>query len=61
MIQHMYDEVGSVKATALINWHAWTGSDTTGHIQGNGKKGCFAVFQVSSPAVVGATSILGIR
>ena len=54
MFQPIYDELGPQKAVALINWHVLTGCDTTGHIQGKGKKGCFTAFLVSSPAVLSA-------
>ena len=37
MLRPMYDQLGADKASALINWHALTGCDTTGHIQGKGK------------------------
>ena len=40
------------KSGALINWHALTGCDTTGHIHGKGKKGCFAAFMKASPTIL---------
>ena len=36
-IQPIYDKLGPDKSGALINWHALTGSDTTGHIHEKGK------------------------
>ena len=36
-MQPMYDKLGPEKSGALINWHALTGSNTTGHIHENGK------------------------
>ena len=55
----IYDVFGSEKCSALINWHALPGCDTTGHIQGKGKKGCFTAFLNSSDSVVAATAGLG--
>jgi len=43
----------------LINWHALTGCDTTGHIQGKGKKGCFATFPMASIDILLALAGLG--
>ena len=34
----IYEKLGPEKSGALINGHALTGSDTTGHIHGNGEK-----------------------
>ena len=47
------------KSGALINWNALTGCDTTGDIQGKGKKGCFAAFMKASPAILTALPGLG--
>ena len=55
----IYDVFGSKKCSALINWHALPGCDTTGHIQEKGKKGCFTAFLNSSDSVVAATAGLG--
>ncbi len=46
-------------ASALINWHALTGCDTTGHIQGKGKKGCFAIFMRTNLDILEAIAGLG--
>ncbi|CAM1307414.1 Uncharacterised protein r2_g1730 [Pycnogonum litorale] len=59
MLKPIYDALGADKASALINWHALTGCDTTGHIQGTSKKGCFTTFLNSSPAVIAALSGFG--
>ena len=58
-LQPIYDKLGPDKAAALINWHALTGCDTTGHIQGKGKKGCFTAFLASSSTVIAALNGLG--
>jgi hypothetical protein len=58
-LQPIYDKLGPEKSAALINWHALTGCDTTGHIQGKGKKGCFATFLKASPAILIALAGLG--
>ena len=38
MLKPIYEKLGPNKVSVLINWHALTGCDTTGHIQGKGKK-----------------------
>ncbi|XP_014665031.1 PREDICTED: uncharacterized protein LOC106807252 [Priapulus caudatus] len=58
-LQPIYDKLGPEKSAALINWHALTGCDTTGHIQGKGKKGCFATFLKASPTILIALAGLG--
>jgi len=59
LLQPIYDKLGPNKAVALINWHALTGCDTTGHIQGKGKKGCFTAFLAASPTTIATMSRLG--
>ena len=59
LIKPIFDKLGPERATALINWHALKGCDTTGHIQGKGKKGCFTSFLEASQAVLDALSKLG--
>jgi hypothetical protein len=59
MLKPIYDKLGPDKASALINWHALTGCDTTGHIQGKGKKSCFTAFLDASPTVLAALTGLG--
>ena len=60
LLQPIYDKLGSEKASALVNWHALTGCDTTGHIQGKGKKGCFTAFMKLNSAGLEALSHLGV-
>ena len=60
MLRPIYDELGQEKAAALINWHALTGCDTTGHIQGKSKKGCFSAFLAAHPSVISAIAGLGV-
>ena len=55
----LYEKLGPNKASALINWHAPTGCDTTGHIQGEGNKGCFKAFLEADPTVLDALTRLG--
>jgi len=50
LLQLIYDALGPTKAAALINWHALTGCDTTGHIRGKGKQTCFNAFMTSPVA-----------
>ena len=52
-LQPIYDKLGPGKSGALINWHALTGCDTTGHIHGKGKKGCFAAIILIALAGLG--------
>ncbi|KAG0711912.1 hypothetical protein GWK47_019569 [Chionoecetes opilio] len=59
LLQPIYDALGPSKAAALINWHALTGCDTTGHIRGKGKQTCFNAFMESPPNVVSAIQMLG--
>ena len=58
-LKPLYDVFGSEKSSALIDWHALTGCDTTGHIQEKGKRGCFTAFFNSSDSVVVAIAGLG--
>ena len=60
MLEPIYDALGSNKASALPKWHALTGSDTTGHINGKSKKACFEGFLKASPSIITAISALGI-
>jgi len=59
LLQPIYDALGPTKAAALINWHALTGCDTTGHIRGKGKQTCFKAFMTSPPDVVSSLQMLG--
>ena len=38
-LQPIYEKLGPEKSGALVNWHALTCSDTTGHIHENGENG----------------------
>ena len=40
----IYDALGEAKAKALCKWHALTGCDTTGRINGKSKKACLNAF-----------------
>jgi len=59
LLQPIYDALEPTKAAALINWHALTGCDTTGHIRGKGKQTCFKAFMTSPPDVVSSLKMLG--
>ena len=37
-VKAIFNKLGAIKSTALINWHALTGCDTTGHIKGKGRQ-----------------------
>src|SRR6266536_586131 len=52
LLQPIYDALGPEKSAALINWHAVTGCDTTGHIRGKGKTTCFTNFLASGPDII---------
>ena len=58
-LQPLYDKLGLEKSGALINWNALIGCDTTGHIHGKGKKGCFAAFMKANPTILIALAGLG--
>lgn len=60
LLKPIYDQLGQEKAEALINWHCLTGCDTTGHIFGKGKKGCFTTFLEAKVSVIRAIANLGI-
>ena len=51
-IHPIYDKLGPGKSGVLINWHALTDSDTTGHTHENGKNGCFATFKKANPTTM---------
>ena len=57
--QSIYDKLGPEKSAAFINWNAFTCCDTTGHIHGKGKNGCFATFLKASPNIFIALPDLG--
>ena len=58
-LKPIYDQLGPKKAAALIHFHALTGCDTTGHLQGKGKNGCFNKFLQADVEVVAAICDLG--
>lgn len=60
MLEPIYDQLGPEKSAAVINWHSLTGCDTTGHIYGKGKKGCFTAFLDANSRVIQAITNLGI-
>ena len=60
VLQPIYDALGSRRAAALVNWHALTGCDTTGHIRGKGKATCFNIFMAAGPKVISSLSKLGL-
>ena len=59
-LKPIYDKLGPQKSAALINWYSLTGCDTTGHIYGKGKKGCFTAFMKADLTVIKAIVSLGI-
>lgn len=59
-LRPIFEKLGEKKSAALINWHALTGCDTTGHIQGKSKAGCFAAFLACSNEVIEAIADLGV-
>ena len=58
-LQPLYNALGARKAMALCKWHALTGSDTTGHINGKSKKACLDAFLKASASIVDSVSALG--
>ena len=57
MLEPIYNALGSEKATGLCKWHALTGCDKTGHMNGKSKKACLKAYLKASPEKV---SLLGI-
>ena len=55
-LQPIYDQIDTARAESLINWYVRTTCDTTGHINGKGKRSCFPTFLASSPDVLNAIS-----
>ena len=53
------DKLGLDKSGVLINWHALTCCDTTGHVHGKDKNGCFAAFMKASPTIMIALAGIG--
>ena len=50
-LQPTYHNLGQKESAAFINLHALTG-DTTGHIQGKERMGCFASLPQLSPIIL---------
>ena len=59
LLKPIYDYLGPQKSKALINWHALTGCDTTGHIQGKGKQTCFKAYLEADVEALSAIEHLG--
>ena len=52
----IYDALGEAKV--LCKWHAVTGCDTTGHINGKSKKACLDAFLKAGSSTVASISAL---
>lgn len=59
LLQPIYNALGSSKAAALINWHALTECDTTGHIRRKRKQTCSNFFMESPPNLVCHSDVRG--
>ena len=59
-LKPIYVALGAERAAALPGFHAFTGSDTTGHIKGKGKSSCFKVFMKADEDVICALAGLGV-
>ena len=59
-LKPIYLAIGPDRAAALPGFHAITGCDTTGHLQGKGKATCFKSFLKAGDDVVNALSELGV-
>ena len=57
----MFDALGVEKAKALMGFHAFTGSDTTGRFAGKSKGTCFKTFTSASDNVLLALASLGTK
>lgn len=60
LVKPLFDCLGPNKSAALPGFHAITGCDTTGHIQGKSKATCFKTFLDTSEDVVTALQNLGL-
>eukprot|EP00112_Aurelia_sp_Birch-Aquarium-sp1_P013562 Seg2881.2 transcript_id=Seg2881.2/GoldUCD/mRNA.D3Y31 product="hypothetical protein" protein_id=Seg2881.2/GoldUCD/D3Y31 len=56
----IYDAIGEAKTKALCKWHALTGCDTTGHINGKSKKACLDAFLKADSNIVATIEALGV-
>ena len=55
----IYTHIGRQRARALINMHALTGTDTTGHILGKGKKTCWKTSLSIPDDIIEKIALLG--
>ena len=58
-LQSIYNNLGPKRASALIGFHALTGSDMSGKFAGRIKEYCFKVFMSSDNEILDALAMLG--
>ena len=56
----IYVALSAERVAALPGFHAFTGSNTTGHIKGKGKSSCFKVFMKAGEDIICALTGLGV-
>ena len=59
-IGEIYEKLGKEKSEALIKWHALTGCDCTGRIQGKTKVNCLSKFMAPEKSVIQDIGGLGV-
>ena len=60
-LRPIYVALGAERVAALPGFHALTGSDTTGHINGKPKSSCFKVFMKAGEDVIYALTGLSVE
>ena len=58
-LKHIYDALGPLRASANLGFHSLTGCDSTGHIKGKSKGGCFGTFLQMNDDVLQGLAQLG--
>ena len=58
-VQSIYNNLGPKRASALLGFHALTGSDTSGKFAGRTKDSCFKAFLSCDDEIMDALAMLG--
>ncbi len=58
-VQSIYSNLGSKRASALLGFHALTGSDVSGRFAGRTKDSCFKAFMHCDDEILDALAMLG--
>ena len=60
-VQPLYNKLGHIRASAILGFHAHTGSDMSGRFAGRSKEWCFKVFMACDDDILNALESLGHR